>query len=136
MSNDHKISRTDSTDGSERSLEIWDSISQHSGWEEWMREKHEWDDYKEWLKDEEANKLKNKKGEEPTSGLIPDAEKNLEVTIQDIEKYKSVTNDQGSEARSNSSGSLPSRFTINTDPDLEKLENKLNKIEINNNKET
>ena len=115
----HSESRTDSTDGSERSLEIWDSISQHSGWEDWMRQKQEWDDYKEWLDDkkwEETQNKKNRKGED----AIPDSKEELEVTIQDIEKVKiGWSKHEKTRSRSDSSGSVASRFTIDTN-DLNK----------------
>ena len=114
----HNPSRTDSTDGSERSLEIWDSISQHSGWEEWMKTKQEWDDYKEWLDDQkddqnweenQNNEIRN--GED----TIPDSKAELEVTIQDIEKVKIGRNKrEKTRSRSDSSGSVASRYTIDT----------------------
>ena len=119
----HKLSRTDSTDGSERSLEIWDSISQHSGWEEWMRQKQEWDDYKEWLEEQKREERESGKDQEQ-SEAFPEAQIEHEVTIQDIEKLKVQDNIK---VRSDSSGSLASRFTIDTNDienDAAKLEGK------------
>ena len=129
MSNEGK---TDSTDGSEKSLEIWDSISQHSGWEEWMAEKQRWDDYKEWL-EEEKYRLKETECEQSTSGSLPEAQENLEVTIQDIEKHRKIAKTQeiiGS--RSDSSGSLPSRFTIdtNTEPEIKILNREKSETDV------